>query len=228
MNLEQSIWQFNQALAFYHEGESKEAIYILEKLSSEIDLKDVQCEDFYAHIQLVLIFIYGMRSDTRNASVIFRKFPKGNYPKYIFSQWILLVLYLNDQDNLEFFNLIEQFKAEDVQYLGNVYYIFDLYINIKNKSNREKLLTLHLGVYKILNLIVINQNADNLIAHYTNPTVAYLMLDHKAPKPVSKFRLNPIDFMNDPTEGALDLFHKSKNDLPFAAYLYRRILNNHA
>ncbi|WP_151710601.1 hypothetical protein [Acinetobacter brisouii] len=62
---------------------------------------------------------------------------------------------------------------------------------------------MQLSIAKILNILSITQKQDELIAHYTTPTVAYLMLDHKNQKEASKLRLNPTDFMNDPTEGIL-------------------------
>lgn len=66
-------------------------------------------------------------------------------------------------------------------------------------------------VQQILECVVVNNDSENLIAHYTTATVSYLMLNHdqrkyddlaESERP-SYLRLNPIHFMNDPTEGLL-------------------------
>ena len=71
---------------------------------------------------------------------------------------------------------------------------------------------------EILPLLVVKEPEDDLVAHYTDPTVTYLLLTHHrkkwhqvsdASKRNSLLRLNPIHFMNDPTEGKL--IHKLLN-----------------
>lgn len=103
----------------------------------------------------------------------------------------------------KFCDEIKKIDSEKEIYLSGKIYHLNLYKIIAEKNLLEKLHPLVKKIIIFLNKLVVNKSEGYLIAHYTTPTVAYLMLDHKNQKKVSKLRLNPIDFMNDPTEGVL-------------------------
>ena len=83
-------------------------------------------------------------------------------------------------------------------------YLIRKILNIQNGMSK-KLIEIFKKVDSLLSSLVIKNENENLIAHYTSPNVAKLLIAQKVCgfSDNSKMRLNTIDLMNDPTEGEI-------------------------
>ncbi|MEG0032301.1 tetratricopeptide repeat protein [Acinetobacter sp.] len=79
-------------------------------------------------------------------------------------------------------------------------YLINKIFNNKNRMSK-KLIEIFKKVDALLNNLVVKRDHENLIAHYTSPSVAKLLIAKEVCGfPInSKMRLNTIDLMNDPT-----------------------------
>jgi len=197
MNFEQ---EYNLALQFFHEEDWGTSRKIFEKLSV---IEGLINSEVYAQIQLILVMIYEKEGDFSKAKDICENFSLENSTYYFYSQELLALLYLETYSIKKFIFKFSELRQNPAKLSILPPYVYHLFDNIITATNPEALIRLQLSIAKILNILSITQKQDELIAHYTTPTVAYLMLDHKNQKEASKLRLNPTDFMNDPTEGIL-------------------------
>lgn len=106
-------------------------------------------------------------------------------------------------DILEYWSNI----AEHSKWYPKIYYkkyLIEKVLNIQ-KPMSDKLLEIFKKVDLLLNSLVIKKEDEGLIAHYTSPNVAKLLVAKNACGFLqnSKMRLNTIDLMNDPTEGEI-------------------------
>lgn len=83
-------------------------------------------------------------------------------------------------------------------------YLINKISNNKNGMSK-KLIEIFKKVDALLNNLVVKRDHENLIAHYTSPNVAKLLIAKEVCgfPTNSKMRLNTIDLMNDPTEGKI-------------------------
>lgn len=134
----------------------------------------------------------------------YQKISKDIKDLYAMAQWNLMFIFRGLRKYEKAIGVLENIDKESELYQRAKYPLYILNkIKIFECSNHLNDLTDLVG--KILQELIVNEKDEELIAHYTNPTVTYLMLDHKknSEDKVSHLRLNPIDFMNDPTEGKL-------------------------
>lgn len=92
------------------------------------------------------------------------------------------MIYLDQEKFSEFCDEIKKIDSEKEIYLSGEIYHLNLYRIIAEKNLLEKLHPLVKKIIIFLNKLVVNKSEGYLIAHYTTPTVAYLMLDHKNQK----------------------------------------------
>ncbi|WP_434278538.1 tetratricopeptide repeat protein [Acinetobacter sp. CE-15] len=97
-------------------------------------------------------------------------------------------------------------SENSVWYLKLIYkkYLIRKILNIEKESSR-KLFEIFKKVDSLLNSLIIKNKNEDLIAHYTSPSVAKLLIANNicGHYNSSKMRLNTIDLMNDPTEGEI-------------------------
>lgn len=97
--------------------------------------------------------------------------------------------------------------SEGSKWYPKVYYKKHLIVKILSihKPISVNLFEIFKKVEFLLNSLVIKNDNEDLIAHYTSPTVAKLLIARNSCGFVdnSKIRLNTIDLMNDPTEGEI-------------------------
>ncbi|MHA3053159.1 tetratricopeptide repeat protein [Acinetobacter sp. ANC 4640] len=181
---------------YKNKGEIETAIAAYQSVSEEQ-------HDWYAKAQFNLGLIYKEDGNLQAAVETYGNIPQTELRIYTQGRWNILMIYLDQKEFLKFENELKCIDSEKEKYLSQVSYYLNLYRKIASKNLIEKLSPLVEKIEELSDKLVVDQPEDQFIAHYTEPKVAYLMLDHKNQEQVSKFRLNPIDFMNDPTEGAL-------------------------
>ncbi|MCG2573792.1 tetratricopeptide repeat protein [Acinetobacter sp. ME22] len=203
--------QFNLGFCCLKQERVEEAI---------LDFKHIPKEEkeWYSKAQYTLGYIYYFNKDFDQAIVFYGNVLESQEELYIKAQWEILSIYLDQNKLHEVYKKFTQIKFDQEQYLREIHYQVNLFKKIIKMKNRDQYFLMFSKIKKILSLLIIEQDKDNLIAHYTTPSVAYLMLDHKNQQQVSKLRLNPTDFMNDPTEGALihQLFSLKAQEKPNA------------
>ena len=176
----------------------------------------------YAQAQYNLGLIYQFKKqDIKQAELYYLNIEKQDNPEiYAFAQCVL-------GDNVFFDKTKVKLKSAEEYYQNVVYYddIFGIYIvaqmmlsmisnkdlSIFEKKQRDNLvakicdireLTLHIQKELLVEFnLNESKNNDGLVferqvAHYTKPEVLFNLLKNKP----SDFRLNVVDFMNDPTE----------------------------
>ena len=203
--------QFNLGFCCLKQERVEEAI---------LDFKHIPKEEkeWYSKAQYTLGYIYYFNKDFDQAIAFYGNVLESQEELYIKAQWEILSIYLDQNKLHEVYKKFTQIKFDQEQYLREIHYQVNLFKKIIKMKNRDQYFLMFSKIKKILSLLIIEQDKDNLIAHYTTPSVAYLMLDHKNQQQVSKLRLNPTDFMNDPTEGALihQLFSLKAQEKPNA------------
>lgn len=188
--------QVNLGILYGKQGKLEDAILAYQVVTEEV-------EDQYAKAQFNLGNIYRKQGRLEDAILAYKKISINCEEFYIKGLWNLGACYLEQKKYLEFSNQLNSIQPIQEKYLAQVSYHLNLYRKIISKNLIEKLSPLGKKIIDLLNMLIVDQPEDQWIAHYTTPSVAYLMLDHKNQEHPSKLRLNPIDFMNDPTEGAL-------------------------
>ncbi|MHA3092280.1 tetratricopeptide repeat protein [Acinetobacter brisouii] len=188
--------QYNLGLAYKKQNKLEEQVNAFQNIPKEI-------KDAYCRAQLNLGYLYQKQGKLDDAILAYKLINIDYDEFYVHAQWNLGVCYLEQKRYLEFLHQLNGITSIQEKYLAQVSYHLNLYRKITSKNLIEKLYPLEKKITALLNRLIIDQSEDQLIAHYTAPSIAYLMLDHKNQEHPSKLRLNPTDFMNDPTEGAL-------------------------
>jgi hypothetical protein len=188
--------QYNLGLAYKKQNKLEEQVNAFQNIPKEI-------KDAYCRAQLILGHLYQKQGKLDDAILDYKLINIDYDEFYVHAQWNLGVCYLEQKRYLEFLHQLNGITSIQEKYLAQVSYHLNLYRKITSKNLIEKLYPLEKKITALLNRLIIDQSEDQLIAHYTAPSIAYLMLDHKNQEHPSKLRLNPTDFMNDPTEGAL-------------------------
>lgn len=96
---------------------------------------------------------------------------------------------------------------ENSEWYPKIYYkkhLIGKVLSIQNQMS-VKLLEIFKKVDFLLNSLIIKNSNEDLIAHYTSPSVAKLLIANNVcgNSKNSRMRLNTIDLMNDPTEGEI-------------------------
>lgn len=188
--------QYNLGLAYKKQNKLEEQVNAFQNIPKEI-------KDAYCRAQLILGHLYQKQGKLDDAILAYELINIDYEELYVHAQWNLGVCYLEQKRYLEFLHQLNGITSIQEKYLAQVSYHLNLYRKIISKNLIEKLSPLGKKIIDLLNMLIVDQPEDQWIAHYTTPSVAYLMLDHKNQQQVSKLRLNPTDFMNDPTEGVL-------------------------
>ena len=212
-----AVAQFNLGVIY----QNKQNIELAEYFYFNVEKEDNP--GIYEFAQFYLGDIYQNQHNIEKAERCYLNIGKQNNPIiYSYVQWIL-------GDNVFFNKTKVKLKSAEEYYQNVVYYddIFGIYIvaqmmlsvisnkdsSIFEKKQRDNLvakicdireLTLHIQKELLVEFnLNESENNDGLIferqvAHYTKPEVLFNLLKNKN-KP-SDFRLNVVDFMNDPTE----------------------------
>ena len=230
-----AVAQFNLGVIY----QNKQNIELAEYFYFNVEKEDNP--GIYEFAQFYLGDIYQNQHNIEKAERCYLNIGKQNNPIiYSYVQWIL-------GDNVFFNKTKVKLKSAEEYYQNVVYYddIFGIYIvaqmmlsvisnkdlSIFEKKQRDNLvakicdireLTLHIQKELLVEFnLNESENNDGLIferqvAHYTKPEVLFNLLKNKN-KP-SDFRLNVVDFMNDPTENqvltdSLDINTENNNEI---------------
>ncbi|ELW89021.1 MULTISPECIES: tetratricopeptide repeat protein [Acinetobacter] len=162
---------------------------------------------------------YGLWIITKN--VIYLKHINliDNKKRYYTAQFKLgEIEYSSDKPRLD--NILDYWNniSENSEWYSKIYYkkyLINKIINIQ-KDLSTKLVEIFKKVDSLLNYLIIKNENEDLIAHYTSPSVAKLLIANNicGHYNSSRMRLNTIDLMNDPTEGEiLNSFLSISSDL---------------
>ncbi|MBI0129333.1 lipopolysaccharide assembly protein LapB [Snodgrassella sp. W8124] len=172
--------QFNMGLHYHHWKQYNKA----ELFYLKITRKDDSESYFRAQFHLGRIYSKNLKNYTKAKTCFYNAFKVATYSSssssyYICTQFIFELMknnssLISNEEEFEKLNETLFDKIKDICFLTN---------DIKN------------------NLLVYNQFENNeqerRVAHYTKPAVLFNLLKGENP---SKFRLNIVDFMNDPSE----------------------------
>lgn len=233
MDLQQAQESLVQATKAYGNGEIDAAISLLIQIEKTSD----ELKDIYANAQLFLGILLEQQGDLIAASEAYKNVSrKDSAMKYAWAQWGLFNLtedeiYLKNiilEDDVEMYakarfilgvaeadlrskyQYWQEIPKNSHQYEQETYQITMLssIVHLDKSVCKNKLFQLFQIISKILQGLFIQSEYEESIAHYTNLTVAKLLISKKNDKsqnfqPQSKLRLNTINLMNDPEEGIL-------------------------
>ena len=233
MDLQQAEDLYQQAFAAYKNNELELAI----QLWNQIEKSSDEVKEIYAKAKLFLGILLEKQEDLIAAAEAYKNVSrKDSAELYAWSQWKLCSLTRDDiylknivlEDDVEMYakarfilGLAEadlrskyqywkEIPEHSHQYEQEIYQITMLsrIVRLDKSVCKDKLFQLFQIVSKILQGLFIQSEYEQSIAHYTNLTVAKLLLSKKNDKsknfkPKSKLRLNTINLMNDPEEGVL-------------------------
>lgn len=149
----------------------------------------------YARAQFSLGSIYQDMKNLDAAITAYKKVQREDDLKaYAKAQFSLGEIYVQDKENAK------RAKKAYLNARDFLYYASERALKIFTcpKRVREELNTLAKNTEKVLNSLQIIPGFESKVAHYSRVSTAFSLLDSKEP---SKFRLNTIRGVNDPTEG---------------------------
>ncbi|WP_392551660.1 DUF2971 domain-containing protein [Orbus wheelerorum] len=175
------------------------------------NVRQEDSEEGFARAQIRLGLIFEIKKKELDTAIGYYKkaIQKDDFECYVLAQYCLGRIYLEKENN-----------EEAKKHYNNVSYIkngFNLYTEaqialffLSNKTDKpiklgeigqatKSINNIYQFCGKIRNQSLVrfdkNNHYEQTIAHYTNPNVLFLLL-----KQASLFRLNLVDFMNDPSE----------------------------
>ena len=198
--------------------------------------------EIYAHAQFNLAKLYkDIKHDYDQAEACWLNINKEDYPEiYANAQLSLANIYFfqkNDRSkSQDYYNKIKYFSSQSYIYITAKVILELMDINPSSNSIKEDLKDLILvntknictSVNDIKDRLLVSFNLNNSsngdtkakeperrVAHYTKPAVLFNLLKGDNP---SKFRLNIVDFMNDPSENQvltnwLNITNNSDNEI---------------
>ncbi|WP_239323767.1 tetratricopeptide repeat protein [Snodgrassella gandavensis] len=196
----------------------------------------------YAKAQFNLGFIYEYKKNNLDKAInCFLNILKSDHQQFYYrAQYQLANIYFfqkNDNNkSQDYYNEVKYFNSESYRYISArvISELIDINPNfILNKENlKEPILANIKNICTLANdikkTLLVSFNIDNSsnndteakeperrVAHYTKPAVLFNLLKGKNP---SKFRLNIVDFMNDPSENQvltnwLNITNNSDNEI---------------
>lgn len=201
-----STAQYNLGLFYSDKGEYKEAIIYWSRILSDT-------KDDYASAQFSLGLTYMKLNKLEKAREHWRNISSSYLDNYVKAQYYLGDVFLyseNINDKLENrINSWNKIPCDHILY-NYIYYRFSISKEIKSCERivcKEAFFYISDKIDNLLNILHVNSDFENYIAHYTNITVSKLLLSSHQEvvnyKEKSPLRLNTINLMNDPEEGLL-------------------------